>query len=471
MTPNGEDRAVNKDDMILISVDDHTVEPPDMFKDHLPKKYVDDAPRLVHNDDGSDTWQFRDTIIPNVALNAVAGRPKEEYGIEPQGLDEIRPGCYNVDERIKDMNAGGILASICFPSFPGFAGRLFATEDPEFSVALVQAYNDWHIDEWCGAYPARFIPMAIPVIWDAEECAKEVRRVSKKGVHALTFTENPAAMGYPSFHNEYWKPLWEALCDTDTVMNVHIGSSGRLAITAPDAPMDVMITLQPMNIVQAAADLLWSQPIKDYPDLKVALSEGGTGWIPYFLERADRTYEMHSTWTHQNFGGKLPSEVFREHFLTCFISDKVGVQLRNMIGIDNIAWEADYPHSDSMWPGAPEELWDVLALNNVPDDEIHKMTHENSMRWYSFDPFTHITREQATVGALRKAAEGHDVSIRARSQHKERGGSSFAHFSVAKGQRVRKRQPLGGLSTCGSSSSVCRPFQSVAGLAPSTGWV
>ena len=280
---------MNKDDMILISVDDHTVEPPDMFKNHLPKKYIDDAPRLVHNDDGSDTWQFRDTIIPNVALNAVAGRPKEEYGIEPQGLDEIRPGCYNVDERIKDMNAGGILASICFPSFPGFAGRLFATEDHDFSVALVQAYNDWHIDEWCGAYPARFIPMAIPVIWDAEECAKEVRRVSKKGVHALTFTENPAAMGYPSFHNEYWKPLWEALCDTDTVMNVHIGSSGRLAITAPDAPMDVMITLQPMNIVQAAADLLWSKPIKEYPDLKVALSEGGTGWIPV-LPRAGRPH-------------------------------------------------------------------------------------------------------------------------------------------------------------------------------------
>jgi predicted TIM-barrel fold metal-dependent hydrolase len=378
---------VNKDDMILISVDDHTVEPPDMFKNHLPKKYVDDAPRLVHNDDGSDCWQFRDTIIPNVALNAVAGRPKEEYGLEPQGLDEIRPGCYNVDERVKDMNAGGILA---------------------------------------------FIPMAIPVIWDAEECAKEVRRVAKKGVHALTFTENPAAMGYPSFHNEHWKPLWEALVDTDTVMNVHIGSSGRLAITAPDAPMDVMITLQPMNIVQAAADLLWSQPIKDYPDLKIGLSEGGTGWIPYFLERADRTYEMHSTWTKQNFGGKIPSEVFREHFLTCFISDKVGVKLRNMIGIDNICWEADYPHSDSMWPGAPEELWDVLSENNVPDDEIKKMTYQNAMRWYSFDPFSHITPAQATVGSLRKAAEGHDVSTRALSQHKEsRSGSSLAEFTAS----------------------------------------
>jgi predicted TIM-barrel fold metal-dependent hydrolase len=264
--------------------------------------------------------------------------------------------------------------------------------------------------------------MCLPVIWDAEACGNEVRRNAERGVHALTFTENPAAMGYPSFHDEYWTPLWEALVDTDTVMNVHIGSSGRLAITAADAPMDVMSTLQPMNIVQAAADLLWSKPIKRYPDLKVALSEGGTGWIPYFLERADRTYEMHSTWTGQDFGGKKPSEVFREHFLTCFISDHVGVALRNEIGIDNICWEADYPHSDSMWPGAPEQLHEVLTENNVPEDQVNKMTFENAMRWYHFDPFSHISREQATVGALRKAAEGHDVSIQALSHHKKDSG-------------------------------------------------
>ena len=180
------------------------------------------------------------------------------------------------------MNAGGILGSICFPTFCGFAGRLFVTEDPDFSLALLQAYNDWHVEEWCAAYPARFIPMTLPVIWDAEACAKEVRRNAERGVHALTFTENPAAMGYPSFHDDYWTPLWEALVDTDTVMNVHIGSSGRLAITAPDAPMDVMITLQPMNIVQAAADLLWSKPIKKYKDLKIALVRGRHRLDPVF---------------------------------------------------------------------------------------------------------------------------------------------------------------------------------------------
>jgi predicted TIM-barrel fold metal-dependent hydrolase len=421
---------VNKDDMILISVDDHIVEPPDMFKNHLPKKYLDDAPQLVHNPDGSDTWQFRDIVIPNVALNAVAGRPKEEYGLEPQGLDEIRPGCYKVDERVKDMNAGGVLGSMCFPSFPGFAGRLFATEDAEFSLALVQAYNDWHVEEWCGAYPARFIPMTLPVIWDAEACAKEIRRNAKRGVHSLTFTENPSAMGYPSFHDiDYWRPMWEALVDTETVMNVHIGSSGRLAITAPDAPMDVMITLQPMNIVQAAADLLWSAPVKEFPTLKIALSEGGTGWIPYFLDRVDRTYEMHSTWTGQDFGGKVPSEVFRDHFLTCFISDPVGVELRNQVGIDNICWEADYPHSDSLWPDAPEALEEIFDKHNATDAEINKMTYENAMKWYHFDPFTHISKEQATVGALRRAAEGHDVSTQALSKH-EHGGANFADFAA-----------------------------------------
>ncbi|HEY9266627.1 MAG TPA: amidohydrolase family protein, partial [Mycobacterium sp.] len=159
----------------------------------------------------------------------------------------------------------------------------------------------------------------------------------------------------------------------------------------------------------------------------------GTGWIPYFLERADRTYEMHSTWTGQDFGKQKPSEVFRDHFLTCFISDPVGVALRNEIGIDNICWEADYPHSDSMWPNAPEELDAVLKAHNVTDVETNKMTYENAMRWYHWDPFTHIPKEQATVGALRKAAEGHDVSIQALSHHKEgeRGGGA-GHFDALK---------------------------------------
>ena len=319
---------MDTEDLILISVDDHLIEPPDLFVHHLDAKYLDRAPKLVRNDEGSDVWKFGELVMETAALNAVAGRPKEEYGMEPQSLDEVRPGCYDVHERVKDMDAGGVLASMNFPSFPTFTARTLMSDDLDLSRALVRAYNDFTIDEWCGEYPGRFIPMAVPMIWSPEETADEVRRCAAKGCHSLSFTENPAALGYPSFHDEYWDPLWKACVDTATVLSVHLGSSGRLSIPAVDSPPDVMITLQPMNIQSAAADILWSRVLKTYPDLRIALSEGGTGWIPYFLDRVDRTFEMHRAWTQQDFGGRLPSEVFREHFLTCFISDPVGVELR-----------------------------------------------------------------------------------------------------------------------------------------------
>jgi predicted TIM-barrel fold metal-dependent hydrolase len=399
------------DDMILVSVDDHLVEPPDLFTHHLPAKYADQAPRVEHRVDGSDVWTFEGSVIPNVGLNAVAGRPREEYGIEPTAFDEMRPGCFDIAERVKDMDAGGVLGSMCFPSFPGFSGRLFAASaDKDLALAVLRAYNDWHVDTWCGSAPGRFIPMGLPILWDPELAAEEVRRLAAKGVHSVTFTENPAALGYPSFHSDHWDPLWTACCDTGTVLSIHLGSSGQLVMTAPDAPMDVLITLQPMNICQAAADLLWSRIPKHFPDIRIALSEGGTGWIPYFLDRIDRTYDMHHLWTGQDFGDRLPSDVFRQHFLTCFISDPVGIKLRHDIGMDNIAWECDYPHSDSSWPFAPEELEDHMA--GVPDDEVQKITYENAMRWYSYDPFAHRAKEQCTVAALRAQARGHDVSER-----------------------------------------------------------
>jgi predicted TIM-barrel fold metal-dependent hydrolase len=399
------------DDLILVSVDDHLVEPPDLFSHHLPAKYKDDAPRVVSLDDGSDVWTFNGEVIPNIGLNAVAGRPKEEYGIEPTAFTEMRPGCFDIHERIKDMNAGGIAGSMCFPSFPGFSARVFAAApDHALAKAVVQAYNDWHVDEWCGAYPGRFIPMGLPMLWDPEESALEVRRLAKKGVRSLTFTENPSHLGYPSFHDPWWDPLWQALCDEQVVLSIHLGSSGRLTVTAPDAPVDVMITLQPMNICQAAADLLWSRVLKKFPAMRIALSEGGTGWIPYFLDRLDRTYEMHHQWTGQDFGDQLPSDVFRQHFLTCFISDPVGLQLRDAIGIDNIAWECDYPHSDSSWPNSAEDLME--HARGVPDSDLQKIALENACRWFSFEPFAVRTKEQSTVGALRKEAAGHSVEVR-----------------------------------------------------------
>jgi predicted TIM-barrel fold metal-dependent hydrolase len=406
------------DDLILVSVDDHVVEPPHMFDDRLPARFRDGAPRVVHKDDGTDVWAYDGKEIPNIGLNAVAGRPPDEYGMEPTSFEEIRAGCYDIDERVRDMNANGVLGSMCFPSFPNLCGQLFArSSDKELGLAVLQAYNDWHIDEWCGSYPGRFIPLALPPLWDPHLMAEEIHRVAAKGCHAVSFSENPEKLKLPSLHNDHWDPFWAACCDEDTIVCMHIGSSSTLVITSVEAPIDVLISLQPINIVQAAADLLWSPVLRKFPTLRVALSEGGIGWIPYFLDRVDWIYQRHRQWTGQDFGDMLPSEVFRDRIVTCFIDDPSGLESRHRVGIDTICWEADYPHSDSTWPTSAETLVKSLApLDDLTPSELGSITHANAMRHFRFEPFAHRPRDRCTVGALR--AEAHDVDVTPRSQGK-----------------------------------------------------
>jgi predicted TIM-barrel fold metal-dependent hydrolase len=408
--------TVDPNDLILVSVDDHVVEPPGMFDHHLPAKYRDVAPRVVTTEAGDDVWLYEGQELPNIGLNAVSGRPPEEYGIEPTSFAEMRPGCHDVDRRIDDMDANGVLGSMCFPSFPQFCGQLFArTDDKDVALAMLQAYNDWHIDEWCGAHPGRFIPLSLPPVWDPELMAAEVRRVSAKGCHAVTFSENPEKLGWPSMHSEHWDPFWSACCDEGTVVCLHIGSSSELVITSIEAPINVMISLQPMNIVQAAADLVWSRVMTEFPSLRIALSEGGIGWVPYFLERIDYVYKNHHKWTGQDLGGRLPSELFHEHFILCFIDDAAGVEQRHHMNLAHLTWECDYPHSDSTWPESPELL--ARSLEGCRDEEVRAITHENAIREFRFDPFAVRPKEQCTVGALRARAASAGVDTKLTPVH------------------------------------------------------
>ncbi len=402
---------MNVDEMILVSVDDHVVEPPGMFDNHLAPQWKARAPQIVRTHNGADVWLFEGDQLPNIGLNAVVGRPPEEYGVEPTSYEQMRKGCFDIHERVRDMNANGVLASMCFASFTGFAGQLWARqEDKELARVMSQAYNDWHVDEWCGTYPGRFIPLGIPPVWDPKLMADEVRRLARKGCHAVSFTDNPTKLGYPSLHDPHWDPFWQACCDEGTIICIHIGSSSGMVFTSMDSPVDVMIHTTPISIVSCAADLLWSRVLRKFPDIRFALSEGGIGWVPYFLERADYVYEHHKYWTHQDFGDMKPSDVFARNIVTCFIDDAAGVKNRHDVGLDNITWECDYPHSDTTWPHAPERLMQSLA--GVPDDEIDKITHENAMRIFRLDSFSHIPKDDCRVGALRAQATDVDLSLR-----------------------------------------------------------
>ena len=429
------------EDLVLVSVDDHVVEPPDLFEGRLAAKYVDQAPKLVRKDSGIDVWAFMGQELPNIGLNAVAGRPPEEYAMDPTSFDDMRSGCYDIHDRVKDMNANGVLGSMCFPSFPQFCGQLFARTaqtDPDLALALLQAYNDWHIESWCGAYPGRFIPLSLPPMWDPELMAAEVRRVADKGCHAVTFSENPVHLGFESIHSGHWDPFFAACEELGTVVCVHIGSSSKMVITAPDAPMDVLITLTPINIVQAAADFVWSVVPKRFPNLKYALSEGGIGWVPYFRERIDYTYERHRFWTGQDMGDRRPSRVFDEQVVLCFIDDAVGVEMRHRMNIDMVTWECDYPHSDSSWPQSPEHFMKQMqAAGGVSDAEMDKISHQNAMRIFGYDPFSVLGgKDRCTVGALRRQAEGWDVSVVARGI-KASGTGAMDLLNISQGKHAK----------------------------------
>jgi predicted TIM-barrel fold metal-dependent hydrolase len=410
---------VNVDDLILVSIDDHIVEPKGMFDNHVPARWRDQAPAIVADEHGIERWAFQGQVSGSTGLNAVVTWPREEWSLDPATYSEMRPGAYDVHERVRDMNRNGVLASMCFPSFVGFSNGFFhAAPDKDLALVMTQAYNDWHIDEWVAAYPDRFIPLAIPPLWDPQVLAAEVRRVARKGCKAITMPELPHVQGLPSYANvDYWDPFFRALCDEHIVMCLHIGQGLRAISMAPDALFDRLLLVTQVSAM-AAVDVLWGLALRRYPDLKIAWSEAGIGWIPFFLDRCDRHYKHHMGSRH-DFGGKLPSEVFREHSLACFISDPTALKTREEVGLDLIAWECDYPHSDCIWPDAPESVFGEMSAAGCSDEEMHKFTWQNSCRFFGWDPFQGTPRERATVGALRAQALDVDTATRSRKEWRE----------------------------------------------------
>ena len=286
---------------------------------------------------------------------------------------------------------------------------------------MLQAYNDWVIDEWCAAYPGRFIPQGIVPMWDIDLAVAEVHRVGKKGCRSISFLETPHVQGFPSFLSGHWDPMMQAMCDENIVLSLHIGAGFDVIKRAPEAPVDHLMVLACQISAITAQDLLFGPTLRQFPDLKVALSEGGIGWIPFYFDRVDRHYE-NQAWLNDgdDFGGKQPSEVFREHILACYITDPSGLALRDRIGIDIIAWECDYPHTDTTWPESPEFAWKEFQDAGCDAEEIDKITWQNACRFFGWDPFQHTPKEQASVGALRALADDVDVTRMSREEWRKR---------------------------------------------------
>ena len=242
---------------------------------------------------------------------------------------------------------------------------------------------------------------------------EEVKRIAGKGCTAVSLNENPTVQKLPSIHNAYWEPLWKAVVDHDIAICLHIGAGNPAPHASMETPIEAWISTMPISIAVGAADWLHLEALERYPTMKIALSEGGIGWIPYFLERSDFSHERHKAWTHSRFKGTRPSDVFRKHFLTCFIDDAFGLQNLQAIGEDMVAYECDYPHSDSLWPKVPETLWE--SVKHLSESQINKVTHLNAMRFFRFDPFRHFKREELNVRTLKAKAAADKVDVTMRS--------------------------------------------------------
>ncbi len=394
----------------IISVDDHVVEPPDLWAHRLPARLRDDGPRVERRHgrvvyaDGRPALATGETQGPNVGWCDVWCYESQEWPLhggyaalgdhgklafDPLTYDEILPGCWQQQPRLADMDRNHTDASLCFPTVPRFCGQLFLEgHDKDLALAGVRAYNDWMVEEWCGGDGAgRLIPQAILPLWDAELAADEVYRCADLGVRSVAFSEQPADLDLPSVHTAVWEPLWSACQETDIVVSTHIGSSSRMPGTSDDAPGIVRVALTYENAVHALLDWLLCGTLARFPRLRLALSEGQVGWMPFVLQRADELWTRSARYDDalRERVPELPSSYVADRVYGCIFDDEVGLASRGSIGIGQICFETDYPHADSTWPHSRARAEALCTAAALDDHEQWLFLRGNAIRAYGLE--------------------------------------------------------------------------------------
>jgi len=378
LEPDPEPRPIRH---TLFSTDDHLVEPPHMFADRLPAALQDRAPKVVETEEGHEVWHFDDQVFFQVGLNAVVGRKREDWKVEPTRFDEMRPGCYDIGARIRDMDINGIWASVNFPSqITGFCGAVFSRcKDAALGLAVTQAWNDWFFDEWYSKYPDRIVPLGITYLADPEQAAHEIRRNAARGFTAVTLPEMPHRIGMEPIFSKWWDPIIAACADTRTVICLHVGSTG-VADMPKGAPMVPLgATLFGQLSLSACAEWLWSgYPVK-HPELEIIMSEGGIGWVAMLHDRLENIVDRSGYGDY--FPGSLrPAEVLRRNFWFSTIDDPSTLSTREVVGVDHITFESDYPHGDGTWPDTQQVFAEVFG--HLTGDEIARISHENAAKLF-----------------------------------------------------------------------------------------
>lgn len=366
---------------VIISADSHVFEPIDLWEKRLDRRLRERGPRFVPSYQGKPgTWFVCEGATPrSVASIAAVGVPKEDLvKFSGANYQDLRPGGYDPVERLKDQDIDGVSAEVLYPTY---AMGLYAVQDAELQEAAFDAYNDWLV-EMCNHAPGRLAGLALISVRNVEHAVKSLQHWRKAGLRGAMISCVPPHG--TEYSDPVYEPLWAALEDLAIPVSIHTLTSSRGqnhrfdrakrgAAGYPENPMEVMLTL---------GEITTATLLDRHPRLKIVLAEADVGWLPWMLARLDRGHER---WARQNgiVTELKPSEYFRRNFSAAFIKDREGVFAREFIGVDNLMWSSDYPHTDSTWPHSRESI--EHDLQGVSAADRRKITCTNAAKLYGFE--------------------------------------------------------------------------------------
>ena len=373
-------------DYRVVSSDNHVFEPADLWTSRAPAKYKDRAPNLVSREDG-DWWFYDGYRVLGTGAGSHPGlrfENPEELG-KRSTIEDVLLGGYIPEEHVKDLDIDGVDVSIIYPTV---GGTLYSVPDSDLLTSMTSIYNDW-LAEFCRAVPRRLKGIAMLNVDDVTTSVKELERSAKLGLSGGFITVHPPqGMGYDL---PQYDPLWAAAQDLGIPLSLHIASN-RPGVGQQFASNEDMERNNPAMLANAdhwvrmsLGNMIYAGVLERFPELQVGSVEHELAWVPHFLDRLDFTYSQRPSGIkgYRFQDGALPSDFFHRQVFLGFQEDALGIQLRDIIGIDQMQWGSDYPHGEGTFPRSREIIEEILE--DCTEEEKAKIVGGNATRVYNLD--------------------------------------------------------------------------------------
>jgi len=368
---------------LILSSDSHVFEPPDLWTTRIDRAFRDRAPRMERIDGADQLVVEAGQVMSGIGLISNAGARFEapETISGNARFEDVHRGGYDPEQHLADMRLDGVAGEVLYPSQGLF---YFKVADSALMSAIFRAYNDW-LAEFCATDPARLKGIAMINLDDVQEGIAELERTARLGFAGAMITEYP--LEDRRYDQPEYEPFWAAAADLGMPLSLHTATRrqgkirGAGAQTLRDAIGRSTKAFYPAT---SMCDLIFSGVFERHPALTLAIVEFELSWAPHVLASMDYTYrERHGEAIYRFKGGMRPSDFFHRNVVLSFQEDAVGIRLRDVIGVDNMMWGSDYPHSESTFPQSRKILAEIL--DGVPADEQAKIVGSNTARVYRFD--------------------------------------------------------------------------------------